>query len=142
MNFHTSDKYNREQIKIIFEDFVAKKAFRLISFFSRAIEIQENLDVSGYRCIVKCSSVARGSAGSSTYEQQPVEKKISHSPKGCASVCYKMAGEWVPVDGTSLAKKHEGFTFNPWCLWVSDISFLRNEDMEDTDERESDVFIR
>ena len=93
LNFHTSDKYNREQIKIIFEDFVAKKAFRLISFFSRAIEIQENLDVSGYRCIVKCSSVARGSAGSSTYEQQPVEKKISHSPKGCASVCYKMAGE-------------------------------------------------
>lgn len=45
----------------------------------------------------------------------------------------------MPVYGTSLAKNTRDFTSNPWCLWVSDISFLRNEDMEDTDERESDV---
>lgn len=33
-------------------------------------------------------------------------------------------------------EKHEGFSANPWCLWVSDISYIQTEDLEDPDEGE------
>lgn len=63
-------------------------------------------------------------------------------PRERAAVCYKMAGEWVPVDGTRLLWKHEGFSANPWCLWVSDISYIQTEDLEDPDEGEYPVHVR
>lgn len=42
----------------------------------------------------------------------------------------------MPVDGTRLLRKHEGFSANLWCLWVSDISYIQTEDLEDSDEGE------
>lgn len=45
----------------------------------------------------------------------------------------------MPVDGTRLLRKHEGFSANPWCLWVSDISYIQTEDLEDPDEGEYHV---
>lgn len=34
------------------------------------------------------------------------------------------------------AQKHEGFSANPWCLWVSDISYIQKEELDDSDEGE------
>lgn len=47
-------------------------------------------------------------------------------------------GGWVKcsVDGTKACVKHEGFLpLTRGVLWVSDISYLQNDDIEDTDER-------
>lgn len=38
------------------------------------------------------------------------------------------------MDGTRLLRKHEGFSANLWCLWVSDISYIQTGDLEDPDE--------
>lgn len=34
------------------------------------------------------------------------------------------------------AQKYEGFSANPWCLWVSDISYIQKENLDDSDEGE------
>lgn len=36
----------------------------------------------------------------------------------------------------TAARKHEEFSANPWCLWVSDISYIQKEDLEGSDEGE------
>lgn len=43
----------------------------------------------------------------------------------------------MPVDRSNeAARKHEGFSANPWCLWVSDIPYMKREYVDDSDEGE------
>lgn len=42
--------------------------------------------------------------------------------------------------GRGCSENTRDFSANPWCLWVSDISYIQTEDLEDPDEGEYFVF--